>query len=417
MKSQFQPRRMALISGFFSLRLALLLFGVLPTVYADPNAPTITVAHTSVNNGNSTPSCGQHFQNGLAGTPYLFPQYRYGKPAVLNGNNACPTQVFNVDNNGYNDQSGLGIDPAPDVPDLTGCTQALTFTVGAVWHFNNSLWGGTLLPQPMTSSVWAVNYAGQDQGDISGTLNYAYTLDETLNNPTGWPGTCPYQSPAGVNNNGCADGVTVSVNGTFQILGVPATCSLETIGFELVPSANPCPAVPTNANPSAIFVSGERADNKACLYVKVRPPLAIELASFDAVTEGDYVRALWETHSEIDTLGFNIWRGTSFNDRVKVNTDLIMSQSPGGGGGASYNWLDTTVPGQGSYFYWLEDVAMNGVTTFHGPVEVTFNTPTAVTVSDLESRAIPTGGGILPYVVMGVLVLGVVLNARRIGRT
>ncbi len=411
-----QRSRWMVLTGFITMTMALLFFVSLAPAHADPNAPLITVTHVNVNGGNSVPTCGNHFQNGL-GT-YLFPQYRYGKPAVLNGNNPCPTQPTDPNGNGYLDQSGLGISPSTTLPTLPGCTPATTMTVAAVWHFNNPLWGGTLLPQPMTASQWSVKYTGQLAGDISGTLNFAYTLDETLNNPTGWPGSCPYTDPnqPTVNNNGCADAVNVSVNGTFQIVGAPGTCSLQNIGFQVVPSASPCPAQPTNANPSAVFVSGERADNKACLYVKVIPPLAVQLAYFEAIPEGQNVRTLWETYSEVDSLGFNIWRGTSLDEREKVNSELILSQSPGGGG-AAYEWLDETVPGAGTYFYWLEDVDVSGNGTFHSPVSVTImNSPTAVTMSGLTSDSMPAWGNLIAPLLLGLLVVGIVINARRVRR-
>jgi hypothetical protein len=53
-----------------------------------------------------------------------------------------------------------------------------------------------------------------------------------------------------------------------------------------------------------------------------------------------------------------------------VNAALIPSRSPGGDQGAAYDFLDgTAVPG-GAYYYWLEDVDLNGGRTRHGPLLV-----------------------------------------------
>jgi hypothetical protein len=67
----------------------------------------------------------------------------------------------------------------------------------------------------------------------------------------------------------------------------------------------------------------------------------------------------------------------------------VPSQAPGAAQGAIYSYEDLAVqPGQ-TYWYWLEDVDLGGATTLHGPVSVTVQTPTAVTLAGLEAA----GGG------------------------
>ena len=95
----------------------------------------------------------------------------------------------------------------------------------------------------------------------------------------------------------------------------------------------------------------------------------------------------WETISELNNRGFNLYRGTSpaGPDR-QLNATLIPSQSPGNPSGFVYTWEDRAdlLPGV-TYWYWLEDVDLSGVTTLHGPVSVVFTAPTAVTLSGLEA--------------------------------
>jgi hypothetical protein len=129
--------------------------------------------------------------------------------------------------------------------------------------------------------------------------------------------------------------------------------------------------------------------------------LAVTLADFSAVQQGDAVLLTWETNSELDNRGFNLYRGTSDAgpDR-QLNEALIPSQSPGNPGGFVYTWEDHAGLQAGTtYFYWVEDVDGNGATTMHGPVSVDFTVPTAVTLGDLNAS--PAAASALP--VAGVL--------------
>ena len=109
-------------------------------------------------------------------------------------------------------------------------------------------------------------------------------------------------------------------------------------------------------------------------------PTSVTLADFSAVQQGDIVLLTWETNSELENRGFNLYRGTSAAgpDR-QLNDTLIPSQSQGNPGGFIYTWEDRAdlVPGT-TYFYWIEDVDISGAATMHGPVSVDFTVPTAV---------------------------------------
>ena len=90
-------------------------------------------------------------------------------------------------------------------------------------------------------------------------------------------------------------------------------------------------------------------------------PTAIELASFTAEPDGDAVRLTWETASELDNVGFNLYRADDLEGPwTQLNATLIPSQSPGSVFGATYTWLDETVVPNQKYFYRLEDVDTGG---------------------------------------------------------
>ncbi|MBN1954903.1 MAG: lamin tail domain-containing protein [Anaerolineae bacterium] len=101
-------------------------------------------------------------------------------------------------------------------------------------------------------------------------------------------------------------------------------------------------------------------------------PTPVELASFTAWAYGTDVRVTWETASEVDLLGFNLYRGTAADGPyVQVNGKLIPAQNPGAPYGARYAWWDRGLRLGRTYYYQLEQIDVNGNTTQYGPVAVT----------------------------------------------
>ena len=101
-------------------------------------------------------------------------------------------------------------------------------------------------------------------------------------------------------------------------------------------------------------------------------PTAVRLVSFGASPASEGILVAWETASEIDNLGFHLYRSTSLEALgERLNDTLIPSRSPGSGQGASYEYRDrTALPGI-TYYYTLEDVDASGGRTRHGPVALT----------------------------------------------
>ena len=100
-------------------------------------------------------------------------------------------------------------------------------------------------------------------------------------------------------------------------------------------------------------------------------PPALELLLFEATGGEEYVELSWETASETDNLGFNLYRATALDgERSQVNEELIPTQVPPGSPfGAVYQYADTTVVPKETYYYWLEVVDIYGQSELYGPVE------------------------------------------------
>ena len=99
-------------------------------------------------------------------------------------------------------------------------------------------------------------------------------------------------------------------------------------------------------------------------------PTAVDLASFTAEPQGRDMLIAWETASEIDNVGFNVYRSEAGGERIRLNAWLIPSQNPGSTAGSSYQFVDRSAEPDTAYEYWLEDIDMSGAAAMNGPLAV-----------------------------------------------
>jgi hypothetical protein len=99
-------------------------------------------------------------------------------------------------------------------------------------------------------------------------------------------------------------------------------------------------------------------------------PTAVEMAAFNAGWTGQGVLLEWETASEVDSLGFNLYRSRSAaSGYARINETLIPCQSPGNPTGASYSYLDLQAPPDTVCFYVIEALDARGNPDRYGPVQ------------------------------------------------
>jgi hypothetical protein len=98
------------------------------------------------------------------------------------------------------------------------------------------------------------------------------------------------------------------------------------------------------------------------------PVTAVTLASFDAAPSRGTVALNWETATEVDTAGFNLYRARSENGSwTQVNDELIAATGEFASG-ASYSYVDK--PGYGAFLYKLEEVDYDGTATLYDLIMV-----------------------------------------------
>ena len=145
--------------------------------------------------------------------------------------------------------------------------------------------------------------------------------------------------------------------------------------------------------------------------------LGAVMAAFTATAQGSDVLLAWETMSEWDNLGFDVYRGQSPERTAAVQIAHVPSLVPGGTFGQVYEYLDTGLD-PGEYWYWLRDVSIYSYGFWHDPATVTVHGPTAVTVASFTayqaSGCYRTGSGRKPVCVCGKIIVPMwVCKARR----
>jgi len=108
------------------------------------------------------------------------------------------------------------------------------------------------------------------------------------------------------------------------------------------------------------------------------PTLFLFLCSLTLLSYGGWrffnpqVIIQWSTASEVDTLGFSIYRAENPDGPFTylVNEELIPAEGQVVSG-ADYQTLDRNVIPGITYYYQLHEIQMNGATETYGPITIT----------------------------------------------
>jgi hypothetical protein len=158
-----------------------------------------------------------------------------------------------------------------------------------------------------------------------------------------------------------------------------------------------------NVAPTTVYVrlndgltAGDYSGNVGVSYTNVTrnvslsgtvtdPTLPVELSHFSAtLTAQNYVQLMWISQSENNLMGYNVFRSTNENLSSAMQicpmiagTNTSMAQT--------YTYYDKDLVENGTYYYWLQNVDLDGSTGFHSPVSVVFSI-----TGDEGSPSIPT---------------------------
>jgi hypothetical protein len=123
-------------------------------------------------------------------------------------------------------------------------------------------------------------------------------------------------------------------------------------------------------------------------YSSWEPPitLPVELSSFTAILTADYfVNLTWVTESETEVLGFNVLRSETNNaaDAIQINSSLVAGTNSSTT--HTYSLEDAQVESGTTYYYWLQNLDMNGASQLYGPQTVTVTDTSVPTLPEIST--------------------------------
>ncbi len=99
--------------------------------------------------------------------------------------------------------------------------------------------------------------------------------------------------------------------------------------------------------------------------------LPVELSSFNAITTADnFAQISWETASESNLLGYNIFRSENENQDNALRITATMITASNQAMGDSYSYTDDEVEMNTTYNYWLQSNDFDGTSQMFGPVTI-----------------------------------------------
>ncbi|MEN8217394.1 MAG: Calx-beta domain-containing protein [Pseudomonadota bacterium] len=114
-------------------------------------------------------------------------------------------------------------------------------------------------------------------------------------------------------------------------------------------------------------ISGENLDS-AIVTIADDDATFVSLADFTATANETGILLEWQTATEFDNAGFHLWRATGegwksgdYSTVIRLTEQLIPAQ----GNSSVYSYRDTEVESGITYYYGLEDIDLNGQSTFH----------------------------------------------------
>ena len=147
----------------------------------------------------------------------------------------------------------------------------------------------------------------------------------------------------------------------------------------------------------------------------------VKVSAFVATWQPDRVLVTWRSGYQPSSLGFYVHREDAGGARVRLNGELISGGAVQGASSSlsSFSWEDATPGWDGSVSYWLEDVNVDGSSTWYGPAMAVAGAAPPNGSIDGGDRDVPAAGGCVVMTtprggaVQLVLVLALTVGLRR----
>jgi len=276
-----------------------------------------------------------------------------------------------------------------DNGDIWACTftneAAVDVTVTKTdYDYARPTYGYPIYPYPGSLLPYSITVTNKDMpGDVPAQ---GVVVTDTLDANVFYDGTVPFTISSPADNDGlprsCSHvGGVVTCN-----LGSMAPDEVVTIDFAVRVGAAPTfflietgeciQSTPYNlqgttpvdvCNIVSVTATNElepyTVDNSDSEPTDLGVPTAVDINIFTATGEAGAIRLDWATETEIDNLGFYLYRARSLHaPRTKINDEIIPGTP--GGMGATYSYVDE-VNSRNVFYYWIESVDINNYAEFH----------------------------------------------------
>jgi len=234
--------------------------------------------------------------------------------------------------------------------------------------------GGLGCPQGNATVLNSIIWGASNGGDIviaaGRTVNISYSDYGTVNEPSRLikgPGMLHDVDPLFVGGEDYHITDYSPCVGAGTMTGLPPEALTDLDGHTRPSPLGPNPDIGADENPDYDI------------------PLAVALSAFTATSNGDKVILKWRTESEINNLGFKVYRSTELDgDYIKVTPTFIV----GAGTEATpreYSFTDEDVAVGSTYYYYIEDVDFSGKTNRSHIIEVTVGKQTITRIIPIKS--------------------------------
>lgn len=127
-----------------------------------------------------------------------------------------------------------------------------------------------------------------------------------------------------------------------------------------------------------ITITGVSSFSEYALGAGPDNSLPVELSSFTAAAGDGQVTLEWVTESEVDNLGFHVYRALEEEGLYERVTSEMIEGAGTATNSRDYAFTECRLTNGVTYWYKLEDIAFDGTRTMHGPISVA-----------MEAKALP----------------------------
>ena len=214
---------------------------------------------------------------------------------------------------------------------------------------------------PLLGSSASVNLTAQ--GTLSSITLLSYPFTANPHEDTGALGTTMLNRYFSLEPNTGAEGFDMTLCLNYLDADVAEAGVIESTLRLCYWTGDDWSCLPRSEDSSTIenLVCADHITHLSEWTMEGQTPTSSPLSMLNAIQEGSRVTLQWETASETNLLGFNLYREPAGGgQRIKLNSTIVPPQNLGGMTGAIYTYTDNLERPVDRYVYWLEVVSVLG---------------------------------------------------------